>query len=476
MQYLSGTGSDNAQFQDIDIQAGNVPSGQTLALNAIGTVSTANLVYIFPGNFTVSSGATMSVASNLPVDVEPNVTLTDNGTVTFANGDTVALSYYTTEIVVGNGGLMSASGTTFNGYAGYTSEIIVDSGGHLTASNCTFASSLTEVNLNTGAILNAGDFTGNSFNCPLYIPENDVQYLSGTGSDNAQFQDIDIQAGNVPSGQTLALNAIGTVSTANLVYIFPGNFTVSSGATMSVASNLPVDVEPNVTLTDNGTVTFANGDTVALSYYTTEIVVGNGGLMSASGTTFNGYAGYTSEIIVNSGGHLTASNCTFASSLTQVTVNSGGAFSGTGSVASPFTVQGNGTLSPGVPVGTLDVNSLTLSSGSQVSVTLENGTSGNFGQLSYSGSLSLSGANLAVEAGNLSVGEQFTIVTTASGTLTGTFSNAPTTITAANNPEDVFSVSYANDKVTLTVTSVGLAVSAVAINEDISAGSMPKKG
>ena len=88
--------------------------------------------------------------------------------------------------------------------------------------------------LNIGTILNAGDLTGNSFNSPLYLPAIDVQYLSGTGSNNLRFQDIDIQAGTLTSGQTLALNAIGTATTANLRYVFPGNFTVSSGATVTV--------------------------------------------------------------------------------------------------------------------------------------------------------------------------------------------------------------------------------------------------
>ena len=70
MQYLSGTGSNNAQFQDIDILAGTLTSGQTLALNAIGTASTANLRYVFAGNFTVDSGATVTVGPNVSVLVQ----------------------------------------------------------------------------------------------------------------------------------------------------------------------------------------------------------------------------------------------------------------------------------------------------------------------------------------------------------------------------------------------------------------------
>ena len=81
MQYLSGTGSNNAQFQDIDILAGSVASGQTLALNAIGTATTANLRYVFTGNFTVSGGSHADRGRQRPRrSIQENVTLTDNGT------------------------------------------------------------------------------------------------------------------------------------------------------------------------------------------------------------------------------------------------------------------------------------------------------------------------------------------------------------------------------------------------------------
>ncbi len=322
---LSSTGNtQNVQFQNIYILSGSVPTGQTLALNAIGT-STANLLYSFPGAFTVQSGATMSVAANLPIKIWNYQTLTDSGTVTFAAGDTVTILYdNTTQIVVTNGGLLSATGTTFidppnNGYG----QIIVNAGGHLTASNCNF-STINEVYLNNGSILNATDLTGDTFGCPLYLPESDVADLSSTGNtQNVQFQSIYILSGTVPTGQTLALNAIGT-STANLLYNFPGAFTVQSGATMSVAANVPIKIWNYQTLTDSGTVTFAAGDTVTILYdNTTQIVVTNGGLLSATGTTFidppnNGYG----QIIVNAGGHLTASNCNF-STINEVYLNNG---------------------------------------------------------------------------------------------------------------------------------------------------------
>ena len=89
-------------------------------------------------------------------------------------------------------------------------------------------------------MFNAGDLVGDAFNSPLYIPAIDVQYLSGTGSNNLRFQSIYIQADTIVSGETLALNAIGTQTTTNLRYVFPGGLTVNQGGTVTVAASVPV--------------------------------------------------------------------------------------------------------------------------------------------------------------------------------------------------------------------------------------------
>ncbi|HLN27482.1 MAG TPA: DUF4214 domain-containing protein [Gemmataceae bacterium] len=322
VQYLSGTNSNNQQFQNIDILAGNVPAGQTIALNAIGA-STANLTYVFPGAFTVGSGATLKVAANLPVVIDPGITLTDDGTLTFASGDSVDFAGYfsTQQIAVGGGGLLTATNSTFTASGNSNTGLItVNGGGHLKASGSTFASSLNQVYLDNSSILNAGDLSGNSFNCALYLPENEVQFLSGTGSNNVQFAAIFILGGTVPEGQTLALNAIGT-STSNLTYVFAGNLTVASNSVVNVAADLPVVINPGVTLTASGTVTFGSGDSVNLAGYfsTQQIVVGSGGLLTIANTTFTASGNSNTGIItVNSGGHLEASGSTFNSSLNQV--------------------------------------------------------------------------------------------------------------------------------------------------------------
>ena len=116
-------------------------------------------------------------------------------------------------------------------------------------------------------MFNVGDLSNDAFNQPLYLPITDVPLLSaaGGGSDNQSFQDIDISAGTLASGSTVNLNAIGTVSTANLRYVFPNGFTVAAGATLNVGASVPVLVQTGQTLTVNGAMTLATGDTLSLS-------------------------------------------------------------------------------------------------------------------------------------------------------------------------------------------------------------------
>ncbi len=230
VQYLYGSANNNLQFQNINIQPVNLTSGQSVALNAIGTQSTANLRYIFPSNLTIGAGATLSVGPNVNVQLsisstETSVTLTDNGILSFGTNDAVTLysssGYGTTaQIVVSGGGDLKASGTTFAAGGNGTSQIVV----------------------NSDAALNAGDLVGNAFNLPLFIPAIDVQYLYGSANNNLQFQNINIQPVNLTSGQSVALNAIGTQSTANLRYIFPSNLTIGHRGTLSVGPNVNVQI------------------------------------------------------------------------------------------------------------------------------------------------------------------------------------------------------------------------------------------
>ncbi|HKI35295.1 MAG TPA: hypothetical protein VKA46_25785, partial [Gemmataceae bacterium] len=201
----------------------SIASGGSLSLAAVAANST------FGQNVTVASGATLAVGASASVLLQAGVTLTDNGTLSFASSDVVTFGatndFATEQVVVGSGGLLNASGTTFTASTTNNSGLItVNSGGQLAPSGCTFQ-------------------------LPLFLPAVNVANLGGASS-NVSFQDINIVAGTLSSGE-VDLNAIGT-STTNLRYVFSGAFTIASGATLNVAASLPVLLDPGVTVTDNG--------------------------------------------------------------------------------------------------------------------------------------------------------------------------------------------------------------------------------
>ncbi len=187
---------------------------------------------------------------------------------------------------------MTAAGTTFTG-TDYSGNIVVNSGGIITP-------------------------TGSTFNVPLFVPYNDVASLAA--GNNVSFDQIEIGSATLPSGNELDLDSIGT-NTANLSYVFPNGFTVGSGGNLVVGANVPVQIPEAETLTDDGTLSFASGDTLTLGSTccsAAEIVVA--GTMTAAGTTFTG-TDYSGNIVVNSGGQLNATSTTF--SVNQVVVGSG---------------------------------------------------------------------------------------------------------------------------------------------------------
>ena len=218
------------------------------------------------GSVVVNNGAALSVAAGASVTVSAGVTITDNGTLSFATGDSVALNGTSggfgggpgpaqISIASNNSGTLSATNTDFttNGVG----NITVGAGGLLNAANSSFT--LTSLTWDNSSVLGSGDLTGDTFNLPIYVPFGDVQYLSG----NTSFEQIEIGSGTITSG-TLALNLIGT-NTTNLSYIFYQGFTVQSGATIAVGTNVPIVVSAGETITDDGTMTFAAGDSVALN-------------------------------------------------------------------------------------------------------------------------------------------------------------------------------------------------------------------
>ncbi len=283
VQYLAS----NAAFQRVYINAATLPSGQSLALNQMGT-NTSNLQYYFAGGFTIASGATLSFGPAVTAALLDGQTIADNGTLSFAAGDAMGFWTYNggSQIVVNSGGTMTATGDTFSTLSGGGASVQVKSGGHLQAANTTF--SINSLSIDNAATYGSGDLTGDTFNMYISVPYGDVQYLAS----NAAFQRVYINAATLPSGQSLALNQMGT-NTSNLQYYFAGGFTIASGATLSFGPAVTAALLDGQTIADNGTLSFAAGDAMGFWTYNggSQIVVNSGGTMTATGDTFSTLSG-----------------------------------------------------------------------------------------------------------------------------------------------------------------------------------------
>ena len=104
------------------------------------------------------------------------------------------------------------------------------------------------------SIVDAGDLAGNVFNTTLSAPVLDLTKLQN----NKSFEDVDILADTLAGPNTVTLQPMGTVSTAGMRFVFPGNFTVASGATLNVES-ASVVIRDAQQLLVSGTL-FMNGD------------------------------------------------------------------------------------------------------------------------------------------------------------------------------------------------------------------------
>src|SRR5262249_3883798 len=117
----------------------------------------------------------------------------------------------------------------------------------------------------------------------------------------------------------------------------------ASGASVSVASNVPVLITGGQAFTDSGAVAFATGDVGTIHTFGYNNQITANGTLAASSTPFNSGGG-GATIAVNSGGALIASNET-AFNLSNLTLNSGSSATLTTDVLSGvFTINSNTIL------------------------------------------------------------------------------------------------------------------------------------
>ena len=170
-------------FQQINIEAGTLSSGEVLYLNLIGTNIT-NLSYVFPGGFTVGPQGRLLVGPGRPGDdrIRPD-----------AHRQRDALLRHGRYGVIPRQRLRRWPGADRRRLAPQRKGTTFNNGG-------------LSITVNNGGVINPTDCT---FNIGIAVPYVDVPALT----DNVSFEQIEIEAGTL-SGE-LDLNAIGT-NTTNL--------------------------------------------------------------------------------------------------------------------------------------------------------------------------------------------------------------------------------------------------------------------
>jgi hypothetical protein len=140
-------------------------------------------------------------------------TLADNGTLTFASGDMVTLiasGSGATQIVVGNGGVLTASSTAFSSNVSGYGYVIVNSGGYLQASSCTFSLSSLSLNANSNDTLSMDIISGT-----FAINSGAIISISGNNFTNIGTNGI-VASGDSNATINLTNNYWGTTVPANI--------------------------------------------------------------------------------------------------------------------------------------------------------------------------------------------------------------------------------------------------------------------
>ena len=195
---------------------------------------------------------------NVPVYIDAGQTLTDNGTVSFASGDTVTLDrHLLLQLAVHHvNGDLTADDTTINDdrrqrLVGHRpSTPAATSTGHRLDLQPLYLS------LNNSAVYESGDLTDDQFDLPIYVPYGDVQYLANNAkirADQHQWRHA-LKRNTRPE---LDRHQHG-LAELRLPQRLHGGIRSDAGRG---AERSGVH-RAGQTLTDNGTVSFASGDTV----------------------------------------------------------------------------------------------------------------------------------------------------------------------------------------------------------------------
>ncbi|HPO37149.1 MAG TPA: autotransporter domain-containing protein [Kiritimatiellia bacterium] len=425
--YLA-TGGTVTNGGNIIVTASNGPTNGIAAVN--GTVTNT-------GSITVNGTNLATFGLNMTGSTGSSVTNSGGITVTASGSSGSAYGVYVSSGTVANqsGGTISATGTaSAYGVSMGTGAVTNASGAAITSSGTgvqmTGASTLNNYGTVSGVIgisATGGSAVVRNYSGGIITGTGGVALSLAGGNNTVLIQENSTINGSIEaggSGNTLEFNGPGSYN-SNItgtwaltksgsgtlvlsgVNAYTGGTTVSAGILQGNTTSLQGNI------VNNAQVTFdqASGGTYA------GVMSGSGSLLKtgAGVLTLTGYNTYSGTTTVNAGA--LAVNGSISSA---VTVNSGGALMGSGTINGD--VSNSGMIAPGNSIGTLTINgNYTQNAGSIYQV--EANAAGQSDKLVVNGTATLNGGTVSVlaESGAYNTSTTFTILT--AGSVTGSFSS-----------------------------------------------------
>lgn len=206
-----------------------------------------------------------------------------------------------------------------------------------------------------------------------------------------------------------------------------GGVNISGGATLDIGPLTPSVTSTIGPLSGGGSVTLG-ANTLEVNSGSTDTtfsgaITGSGGFIKSGSAALSltGANNYPGSTQINGGSLVVGVGGVGSLTGSPVIVNSGGTLKGTGTISGSVTVNSGGTISGGNPIGTISVGSLTLNSGANLTLQINNTGASTVYDVTTTAALN---GNLAVtvDRGNYHAGTVYTFINTGVGGRSGIFS------------------------------------------------------